>query len=211
VKLVNPILKFLAILCITAVSFVAGESIGECKSHLKGTVSVEGGKKLRNLVVYLERVGGSVKFPAKNHQIRQKGRQFQPFLTVILAGDTLQYLNDEDKEIDHNIYSLSDIATFDLGLGPKGSVLEHTFDRQGNLNFFCSVHKMMEGRVVILPTRYYSILEQPGSFILTDIPPGKWKINIFVLHKRFKGLSREINIREKGDGEINLDLKVVRK
>jgi len=70
---------------------------------------------------------------------------------------------------------------------------------------------MMEGRVVILPTRYYSILEQPGSFILTDIPPGKWKINIFVLHKRFKGLSREINIREKGDGEINLDLKVVRK
>ena len=210
-KLVDPILKSLFILCVTTVFLVAGEGVGESRSHLKGTVSVEGGKKLRNLVVYLERVGGSMKFSAKSHQIRQKGRQFQPFLTVILAGDTLQYLNDEDKEIDHNIYSLSNTATFDLGLGPKGSVLEHTFVRQGKLNFFCSVHKRMEGRVIILPTRFFSILEQPGSFILTDVPPGKWKINILVLHKRFKSLSKEINIDAKGDGDISLDLKVVRK
>ena len=210
-KLVDPILKSLFILCVTAVFLVAGEGVGESRSHLKGTVSVEGGKKLRNLVVYLERIGAPMKFSAKNHQIRQKGREFQPFLTVILVGDTLQYLNDEDKEIDHNIYSLSDIANFDLGLGSKGTVLEHTFARQGNLNFFCSVHKMMEGRVIILPTRFFSILEQPGSFILTDVPPGKWKINIFVLHKRFKGLPKEINIKAKGDGDISLDLKVIRK
>ncbi len=207
----DPILKSLFILCVTAVFLVAGEGVGESQSHLKGTVSVEGGKKLRNLVVYLERVGGSMKFSAKSHQIRQKGRQFQPFLTVILAGDTLQYLNDEDKEIDHNIYSLSDIANFDLGLGPKGSMLEHTFARQGNLNFFCSVHKMMEGRVIILPTRFFSILEQPGSFTLTDVPPGQWKINILVLHKRFKGLPKKINIKAKGDSDISLDLKVIRK
>lgn len=210
-KLVDPILKSLFILCVTAVFLVAGEGVGESRSHLKGTVSVEGGKKLRNLVVYLERIGAPMKFSAKNHQIRQKGRQFQPFLTVILVGDTLQYLNDEDKEIDHNIYSLSDIANFDLGLGSKGTVLEHTFARQGNLNFFCSVHKMMEGRVIILPTRFFSILEQPGSFILTDVPPGKWKINILVLHKRFKGLPKKINIKAKGDSDISLDLKVIRK
>ncbi len=210
-KLEDPILKSLVILYVTAVFLVAGEGVGESRSHLKGTVSVEGGKKLRNLVVYLERVGSSMKFSAKNHQIRQKGRHFQPFLTVILVGDTLQYLNDEDKEIDHNIYSLSDIANFDLGLGSKGTVLEHTFARQGNLNFFCSVHKMMEGRVIILPTRFFSILEQPGSFILTDVPPGKWKINILVLHKRFKGLPKKINIKAKGDSDINLDLKVIRK
>lgn len=210
-KLADHILKPLVFLCVTAVFLVAGEGVGESRSHLKGTVSVEGGKKLRNLVVYLERVGGPVKSPAVNHKIRQKGREFHPFLTVILAGDTIQYLNDEDKEIDHNIYSLSDVAHFDLGLGSRGSVLEYTFARQGKLNFFCSVHKRMDGRVIILPSRFFSILEQPGSFILTDVPPGKWKINIFVFHKRFKGLSKEFNIKAKGDGEISLDLKVVRK
>ncbi len=69
----------------------------------------------------------------------------------------------------------------------------------------------MEGRVIILPTRFFSILEQPGSFTLIDVPPGQWKINILVLHKRFKGLPKEINIDAKGDGDISLDLKVVRK
>ena len=52
-------------------------------------------------------------------------------LVVVTLGDTIQYLNDEDKEIDHNIYSLSRPLPFDLGLGERGSILEMDLKKTG--------------------------------------------------------------------------------
>ncbi|MEE9258046.1 MAG: hypothetical protein V3U37_00770, partial [Nitrospinaceae bacterium] len=156
-------------------------------SAVNGSIAVEGNKKLRNVIIYLQPDNPGSHHPkSRTHKVSQKGRAFNPSLLVIADGDLVQWLNDEDKEIDHNIYSLSKIQTFDLGLGNKGSVLEKGFDSSGRLNYFCSVHKTMEGKLVVLPTRYYTVLKKPGNFILPDIPPGKWKLKAVVFHRRYK-------------------------
>ncbi len=178
--------------------------------HLNGIIEVEGGKKLKNLIIYLEPADSSkLKLEPKLHKILQKGRQFNPDLLVVSPGDKVQFLNDEDREIDHNIYSLSRLKNFDLGLGERGSVLDVTIDKNGAGNFYCSVHKLMEGRMISLNTRYFTILERPGKFILPNIPAGDWVVKVFVFHRRYKVDPVTITLNDASHEEI--ELKVVKK
>ena len=178
--------------------------------HISGEVKVEGGKNLKNLIVYLVPAKPSnIQQDPVVHKIMQKGRRFSPDLIVVSPGDKVQFLNDEDREIDHNIYSLSKLKNFDLGLGEKGSVLEVTVDKNGSGNFYCSVHKLMEGRLVSLNTRHFVVLEKPGSFILPNIPPGNWTVKMFVSHRRYK--STPINISVTDSSHEAVELEVVKK
>jgi plastocyanin len=178
--------------------------------HLSGKIEVEGGKNLKNLIIYLEPADSSkLRLEPKLHKISQKGRQFNPDLLVVSPGDKVQFLNDEDREIDHNIYSLSRLKNFDLGLGEKGSVLDVSIDKNGSGNFYCSVHKLMEGRMISLNTRYFTVLEKPGSFILPNIPSGDWVVKVFVFHRRYKAIP--INITLNASSHENIELKVVKK
>lgn len=177
---------------------------GHCQSHnLLGTVEVEGNKQLRNLIVYLApqqvaQRGSS----SRDHRVSQKGRHFKPGLLVITRGDKVQWLNDEDREIDHNVYSLSKVKSFDLGLHERGSTIEVTFNQVGRLNYFCSVHKRMEGRVVVLPTRHFAVLDKPGSFIIPDVPQGKWVLKTVVLHRRYKSEALTLSVGEKSAKDV---------
>jgi plastocyanin len=178
--------------------------------HLSGTVEVEDGKSLNNIIVYLEPLDSPS--PPMNplvHAVTQKGRRFNPELLVVSPGDKIQFLNDEDREIDHNIYSLSKLKNFDLGLGERGSVLEVEIKNVGAGNIYCSVHKFMEGRVVSISTRFFTILEKPGQFILPNIPSGKWKVNSYVFHNRYKTVPVTITI-DKNSHE-NIVLKAIKK
>lgn len=210
--LVKPIRsqRYLLLKIILVAVYLCASVAQASAKHLSGTVSVQGGKKLKNLVVFLEPLGqtkadsGHIK-----HKVLQKGRKFNPGFLVIKKGDIVQYLNDEDKDIDHNIYSLSYIKSFDLGLGERGTILETPFENFGGLNYFCSVHKMMEGKLVVVPSRHYTILDQPGSFILPDVPPGQWKLSVFVFHRRFKAVPLEISVGS--DSLEHLVIEVVKK
>jgi len=182
-------------------------SLAEGKVALKGKVHVEGDKGLQNLVIYLEPVGEPKGTrPQRTHRVSQKGRRFKPSFVVVTLGDTIQYLNDEDKEIDHNIYSLSRPFPFDLGLGERGSVLQMDVKITGQINFFCSVHKLMEGKMVILPSEYFVVLEEPGRFILPDVPNGKWRVRVYVSHRRYKSIPFEISVDGSPLKEIVLEV-----
>lgn len=128
---------------------------------------------------------------------------------MVSPGDKIQFLNDEDREIDHNIYSLSKFKNFDSGLGERGSVLEVSIDNIGSGNFYCSVHRLMEGRMVSINTRYFAILEKPGNFILPNVPPGKWVVKVIVFHKRYKYIPTTISLDNSSHGKI--ELRVVKK
>ncbi len=162
---------------------------------LRGIVEVEGHKALKNLIVYLEpeTPGQAIASPL-NHQVSQKGRTFNPGLLVIVPGDTVQWLNDEDREIDHNVYSLNTVKTFDLGLHERGSILELTINKVGRLTYFCSVHKRMDGKLIVLPSRYYTILEKPGTFIIPNVPRGEWILQVVVFHRRYASEAFQVSV-----------------
>ncbi len=162
---------------------------------LRGIVEVEGHKALKNLIVYLApETPKQVVASPLHHQVSQKGRTFNPGLVVIVPGDTIQWLNDEDREIDHNVYSLNKVKTFDLGRHERGSIMELTVDKVARLTYFCSVHKRMEGRLIVLPSRHFTILEKPGTFIIPNVPRGNWTLQAVVFHRRYTSETVQVSV-----------------
>lgn len=171
---------------------------------------IEAPPQVKQLVVYLQAESAVKPNPSQKTQVvSQKETEFHSPLTVIAAGDKVQWSNDESKEIDHNIFSLSPLASFDLGLGEKGSKLEQVFKNTGVVNYYCSVHKNMEGKIIILPNRYYQVLEQPGDFLIDNLPEGNWTLNAVVLHLRYKTEPIKLTV---GQTTVNnLTLKIIKK
>jgi len=60
---------------------------------------------------------------------------------TIKAGDSIKFLN-EDPWF-HNVFSLSDLKTFDLGSYPKGQSKTVTFDKPGEAEIECAIHPQM--------------------------------------------------------------------
>ena len=174
---------------------------------ISGHLSVEGNKSLSKIIVYLEgHTPSRVSRSPVMHRVNQKRLQFKPGMKIVVKGDSVQFLNSENRQIDHNVYSLSGIKSFDLGLGEKGSKLETTFNKTGVLNYYCSVHKMMEGRMVILPTAYYSKLSKPGAFKINNVPPGEWSLKAVLFHRRYKALPVKIKISNNDVTDIKLSV-----
>ncbi len=78
---------------------------------------------------------------ADEHEVGQKDKAFTASELTIKVGDTVNF-----KNLDpffHNIFSLSDSATFDLGSYPKGEHKGYTFDEAGVVEVECAIHPDM--------------------------------------------------------------------
>lgn len=176
------------------------------KPTISGKVFVQDNKDLSKIIVYLESKTSNYSKPPSSHKIEQRRLKFMPSLKILVKGDLVNFLNLEKRRIDHNVYSLSEISKFDLGLGEKGTTLKKVFDKPGVLNFYCSVHKLMEGRLVVLPTHYYTVLNKPGTFEIKEVPPGKWTLKAVLFHRRYKAMPIEIKLDEKDVKDIKLSI-----
>ncbi len=178
-------------------------------ASVSGEIKVAGGKKLKNLIVFLELVNEKTVPAVDEKVVSQKGRIFDPRVTVIVAGGKIVFHNNEERNIDHNVYSLSRTRKFDIGLAGKDSKLTVDFPKPGIVKYYCSVHKNMEGTIVVLPSPYYAIVDEPGPFTIENVPAGEWKLNASISHHRYAVDPVDVAIT---DAPVeNLSLHVVKK
>lgn len=59
----------------------------------------------------------------------------------VKAGDTVHFKNMDP--FFHNVFSLSDIKTFDLGSYPQGQAKSVIFDKAGKAEVECAIHPQM--------------------------------------------------------------------
>ena len=78
---------------------------------------------------------------AADHTVAQKDKAFTVEALSISVGDTVHFKNEDP--FFHNVYSLSDAASFDLGSYPKGESKDFKFDAPGTVEVECAVHPSM--------------------------------------------------------------------
>ncbi|MFH0899907.1 MAG: hypothetical protein V2A73_04685 [Pseudomonadota bacterium] len=106
---------------------------------------------------------------------------FRIHLLPVIGGTTVTINN--IGETTHPIYSpdQSDL----LGgppIGPKGTraAVMKASDGGATLVRLLSKESLhLEGRIVVLPTRYFSRLARDGSFSIADVPEGKWTMRVW--------------------------------
>jgi plastocyanin len=179
-------------------------------SAVKGTVNAESEVPLSEMVVFLESPDPKRPMPPPSTQpvkVSQKGAQFQPKLTVVTIGETVEFPNSEDKPIEHNVFSNSPAKRFDLGLYGPGKSKSMTFDKPGAVMLYCSIHRYMDGVVYVAPTPYTSLVDKDGRYEIKNVPPGKWTVKTWQRRRRFPEQTVPVDVQVGKPATVDLELK----
>jgi plastocyanin len=76
-----------------------------------------------------------------DYTVDQKDKSFSAGKLTLQKGDTVNFRNSDP--FFHNVFSLSDAKTFDLGSYPQGQVRSITFNRAGTVEVECAIHPQM--------------------------------------------------------------------
>lgn len=79
---------------------------------------------------------------AAEHTVAQKGKAFSVKKIKVKLGDTVKFVNDDP--FSHNVFSLSNIKSFDLGSYPQGGAKSVSFDKAGTVDVECAIHPDMQ-------------------------------------------------------------------
>ncbi len=81
-------------------------------------------------------------YAASTFAISQTKKAFTVPVLKAKVGDTVTFKNDDDFA--HNVFSLSDTQSFDLGSYKKGEVRTLTLNNAGTLEVECAIHPEMK-------------------------------------------------------------------
>lgn len=169
-----------AIACTSILSAQSSLGAGsEIRLHLVS--SAPGKHRPDPAVVWLEPLPGTKVppfIPHERYTLVQKNRVFIPHLQVIPAGSTVQFPNEDP--FFHNVFSLYNGRRFDLGLYEAGASKSVTFSHPGVSYIFCNIHPEMSAVIVSLDTPIYAIADTSNAFLLNNVPPGDYEMNLWV-------------------------------
>jgi plastocyanin len=79
---------------------------------------------------------------AAEHVVAQKGKAFSTKKLSVKVGDSVKFVNEDP--FSHNVFSLSDAKSFDLGSYGQGGSKAIVFDKAGTVEVECAVHPDMK-------------------------------------------------------------------
>jgi plastocyanin len=112
--------------------------------------------------------------------IAQKNKTFAPNLRVIVAGQSIQFTND-DKVV-HNVFSTSKARPFDIGKPRVGETRSVKFPNPGLVDVYCNIHETMSATVLVLPNQAFNVADAEGRFTIKNVPPGHYPLYVWGPH-----------------------------
>lgn len=159
-------------------------------------------KDMSRTVVYIS--GFKTKAPEKIMAISQKNKRFVPYILPLVAGQRVRFPNQD--RIYHNVFSISPLATFDLGqykdVDPARTVI---FEKYGVVPIYCNIHPKMIAYAVVLENTAFALTDNEGAFRIDDLPAGTYTINAW--RPKAKRVNQAIVIKAGQSTEVYLELK----
>ena len=148
--------------------------------------------KLVNVVVYISDVKDGKKLETKNVTFDQNGCQYQPHVLAVPAGAQVTILN-PDKVL-HNVHTYSKINKPMNRAQPKfKKKLKIKFEKPEIMAVKCDVHGWMSGWIFVAGNPYYSVTGEDGTFSLTDVPAGKYKVEVW--HEKLGTQTKDVEVK----------------
>jgi len=147
-------------------------------------------------VVYLERAprGAFSELDERRARMDQRGERFVPHVLAITVGSLVDFPNNDRTY--HNVFSLSDTRTFDLGRYAAGHSKAIRFDRPGIVRVFCDIHSHMNAFILVFAHRYFAMTDAEGRFHIDNVPPGTY--NVMMWNEAWPAESRQVVVPDTG-------------
>ena len=128
-------------------------------------------KDLSNAVIWLE--GPTTARPTQA-EIVTKDKAMVPGVLVVAPGSTIAFPNLDP--FNHNVFSLSAEAAFDLGLYGRGTARSTSVHQPGIVRVYCNVHAQMGAVVVVVPSPFVARPNVDGTFLIANVPAGSYRL-----------------------------------
>lgn len=174
-----------ALLVIAATPLFAGD--------IHGKVAAKGVRNSADAVVYVDTIAGKTFPPPAEHaKMDQKNMVFIPRVLPVVAGVTVDFHNSD--AVLHNVFSVDACADhFNLGTWPQGQVKSFTFKKPCFASLLCKVHPEMEGFVTVIPTPYFAVTAEDGSYVIKDVPDGSYTVKVW--HPKLKAAQKTVAVK----------------
>jgi plastocyanin len=86
-------------------------------------------------------------YAASTHAVGQSKKAFTVSALKAKVGDIITFKNDD--EFAHNVFSLSDVQSFDLGSYKKGETRSLTLTSAGTIEVECAIHPEMKMKIEV--------------------------------------------------------------
>jgi plastocyanin len=190
-------MKNIVLILAILVGFALTSSAGTIRGQVSGVAGPS--------VVYVDTISGKT-FPASTQHpvIDQKGLVFQPHLTAVQVGTTVDFLNSDS--VAHNVFWTSvggnKKLNHNLGTWPKGDRKSFKFDSPGAVPILCNVHPEMSAYLVVVPTPYFATSDQAGNYKIENVPDGSY--TVVAWHEGAKNQSKPVTVS--GDTKMDFTL-----
>ncbi len=187
--------------CMTVVAVIAIMGLAASAGTISGKVSGVNGES----VVYVEAPAGKT-FPAPTEKpvVDQKGLMFNPHITAVQQGTTVEFLNSD--KVAHNVFWISVGGNkklgHNLGTWPQGEKRSFKFDNPGAIPLLCNVHPEMAGYIVVSPTPYFAVTDKSGNYKIENVPDGSYTVTAW--HEGAKNSSKPVSV----SGDTKADFTV---
>src|SRR5215468_4455484 len=176
--------------------------------EVKGKVTATGLKSGGSIVVYIDTIPGKKFDPPTQHvAVDQRNMLFVPRTVVILQGTTVDFLNHDN--VAHNVYwpSINGEKRFrhSMTIVSPNQQKSFQFDNVGAAELLCNIHPEMIGYVVVVPTPYFALTSNDGTFSIKDVPPGSYTLKTW--REDGKPTTQKITT---GEGATNADITVTK-
>jgi len=168
---------------------------------ISGSVSGVAGES----VVYVDTAPGKT-FPAPTQHavVDQRGLLFQPHITVVQMGSTVDFQNSD--KVAHNVFWTNIGGNkklgHNLGTWPQGEKRSFKFDTPGAVPVLCNVHPEMSAYIVVSPTPYFAETDKSGEYKIENVPDGSYKVTAW--HEGAKNQSKPVSVS--GDTKADFTL-----
>ncbi|HEX7226992.1 MAG TPA: hypothetical protein VF353_04390 [Candidatus Binatia bacterium] len=159
------------------------------------TLLVDPGGGVRNAVVILRPLDRTVNVKPGSILLDNKRCAFTPHVQIAGIGSELLLKNSDP--ILHTVHArLGKETLFNVGL-PQWRQVSKVLDRLGVIRIDCDVlHTWMSAAVVVVSTPYAAVTGEDGSFIMDEIPAGKYTVEIW--HEVLGTKKAQISVPQSG-------------
>lgn len=161
--------------------------------------------RLANVYLYVKQglEGKSFAVPSSPVVLDQRGCRYQPHVLALMAGQSLQVLNDDSTM--HNVLAQPNAPSnpqWNESQMPKGAPIEKAFhDPEVMLPIKCNQHPWMKAYVNVAANSFYAISDAQGDFEIKGLPPGEY--TIAAVHEALGEQTQQVTLGAKDEKEVD--------
>jgi len=168
-----------------------------------GSPAVPSHELPEEIVVYLKKVPGSFKPPKEPVVLEQKYIQFAHRVLPILAGTTVEFVNQD--AVYHNVFCNSQVnPRFDLGRKLKGETARVKFKHPEDVKLYCEIHASMKAHLLVLQNPYFTVTAPGGHYSLSHVPPGHYELVAW--HDYWAPVTQKVTVKKGKTSEADITL-----